>query len=394
MINSIYLAWRYILSHRIKSVILICCITLTIFLPLIAHFSLNQVQSRWESRAKSTPLLVGSKGSRFDLVLHSLYFMGHEVDPLSMEEHDKIRKSKLAQTIPLFYRYTAQDFPIVGTSLGYFSFRGLTIEDGTMLTMLGDCIIGSQVSIDLNLHPGDRLLSDTENMFNLAGSYPLNMKITGVLTPSGTPDDQAIFVDLKTSWVIHGLAHGHEDLSKTKDKSVILQQEEDNIIANAALIEYTTITPDNIASFHFHAEDKDLPLTAIIAIPFDEKSQTLLRGRFLSPEGKTQILLPEKEINDLMDFVFKIKQLFNLSMALLAIAMLLFLALTILLSLRLRQSEMKTMFYIGCSRLTIFKLQVMELFLIVTLSLGLAATLTFTLAPLTRSLIVYLISGG
>ena len=38
------------------------------------------------------------------------------------------------------------------------------------------------------------------------------MQVVGVLEPSYTADDGAIFVDLKTAWVIQGLVHGHQDM--------------------------------------------------------------------------------------------------------------------------------------------------------------------------------------
>ena len=36
--------------------------------------------------------------------------------------------------------------------------------------------------------------------------------VVGVLPPTNTPDDDGIFVDIKTAWVIQGIGHGHEDV--------------------------------------------------------------------------------------------------------------------------------------------------------------------------------------
>ena len=41
-------------------------------------------------------------------------------------------------------------------------------------------------------------------LFDLAGVYPLKMHVAGVLEPTGGPDDAAVFVDIRTSWVIEG----------------------------------------------------------------------------------------------------------------------------------------------------------------------------------------------
>jgi hypothetical protein len=51
----------------------------------------------------------------------------------------------------------------------------------------------------------------------VAGAFPLKMPVVGMLEPTGAADDEAIFVDLKTMWVIAGLAHGHQDMSGAKE---------------------------------------------------------------------------------------------------------------------------------------------------------------------------------
>jgi putative ABC transport system permease protein len=107
------------------------------------------------------------------------------------------------------------------------------------------------------------------------------MKITGVLARSHSPDDLAVFVDTKTAWIVQGLGHGHQDLAKTCDASVILNQDERNVTANARLMQYTEITADNFDSFHFHGDDSGYPLTAVLVLPDDIKSAAILRGLLL-----------------------------------------------------------------------------------------------------------------
>ena len=72
-----------------------------------------------------------------------------------------------------------------------------------------------------------------------AKAFHEKLNITGVLQRSHTPDDHAVFVDLKTAWVIEGLGHGHEDLAITRDSSVIMDRSANSITANAKLFQYT-----------------------------------------------------------------------------------------------------------------------------------------------------------
>ena len=62
-----------------------------------------------------------------------------------------------------------------------------------------------------------------------------------------------------------------------------------------------------------------------------------------------------------MGIVFRVKRFFDASALMIGVSTLLLLGLVVLLSLRLREGEMQTMFKIGCSRRTIVLLQVGEL---------------------------------
>jgi putative ABC transport system permease protein len=239
--------------------------------------------------------------------------------------------------------------------------------------MLGDCVIGASVAERLGLKPGDGLVSSPENLFDIAGIYPLKLRVAGVLKKSHTSDDIAVFVDLKTAWIIQGLMHGHQDVTKTADSTVILKKTESNVTANAKLFQYTEITEDNLDSFHFHGNTSIYPLTAVIAVPYDTKSGTILRGRYLSDEAVHQIVKPAEVIDGLLQNIFRIKNVLDAVIVVVGFATVLAIVLIFALSLRLRQKEINTIFKLGCSRMTIARLLAAEIFIIV-LSSGIICT--------------------
>jgi putative ABC transport system permease protein len=258
--------------------------------------------------------------------------------------------------------FTARDYPVVGTSLEYFRFRDLKPRAGTLFTTLGDCVLGRKVAAALNLKPGDQLISDRENVLELAGQSPLKMTIAGVLAESRTPDDWAVFCDLKTAWVIQGLGHGHQDLSKeAEDSKIVMSRSDGKIVANRGVASYIEITPDNIESFHFHGEVDTFPVSAIIAIANNVKDETILQGRYEAESADLQFARPGNVVRELMSMIFRIKQFFDANAILIGISTGLLLVLVVMLSLRLRQREMETMFKLGCSRSTIAMLQVGEM---------------------------------
>jgi putative ABC transport system permease protein len=382
MNGPLRLAIKYVVYNKLKTAVLVACLLLTALLPITIKLLLNQFNQKILARADSTPVVIGAKGSSLDLALHSLYFQtANPPEMIELQELKRIRQSGLAQAIPIHAKFTARGFPVVGTSIDYFSFRGLNPEQGELFAILGECVVGSQVAAELGLAPGDQLLTDRENILDIAGLYPLKMNVVGILEPSRTADDQAVFIDLKTAWVIQGggggggggLGHGHQDLSEETDESKLLSRKDNSIVASAAVLPYTEITEANIDSFHFHGELDGFPVTSIIAIPDSTKSEIILEGQYDVGEKTLQFVKPSIVVRDLMNMIFRVKLFFDANTIMITISTLLLMILVIILSLRLRQKEMQTMFKIGCSRGTIAMLQIWEMSLVFLIALILLA---------------------
>ena len=390
IISSLYIAWHYVVFNKVRTATLVACITLIAFLPIALQLVLTESERLLQSRATSTPLLVGVRGSALDLVMNSLYFDDEIPEIFTMQAADEIGDTGLAYAIPLYIRFQARKQPIVGTPLDYFDFRNLQIAQGRMLAMLGECVIGADVADEYGLGPGDSIVSSPETLFDLAGIYPLKMTITGILQRNHTPDDRAVFVDLKTAWIIEGLGHGHEDLNKTRDRSVILKRSEGSVTANAKLFQYTEITEENMGSFHFHGDAAIYPITAVMAIPNDAKAGTLLRGRYLENQ-QFQIVRPTEVIEGLLENIFRIKSVIDAVIAIVGFATVLAIILVFALSVRLRQRELMTIFKLGCSRMTAVRLIVAEIIIIVLMSGILSAGLLYVVQANADTLVRMLI---
>lgn len=386
------LVWRYVSFHWGKSLVLVLCLFLTAFLPIAVAILLRQFSRQIVARADATEAVVGPVGSGLDLALHALYFSRPVERTVAWQELESIRESGLARAIPLFSRFTARKFPIVGTSPDYLAWRQLQLRDGRGFLKLGECVLGARVAEQLGLGTGDSLLSDRENVIDLAGLYPLKLKVCGVLAAAESPDDGAVFVDVKTAWVIQGLGHGHQELSQAADDPLVLGREGNNVVASAAVLPYTEITPQNIASFHFHGDPASFPLTAILLQFPDEKSATVLMGRYPSRDGLTQLVVPRQAIDELLGLIFQTERFFQANSLLIAASTTMLMGLVILLSLRLRQPEMATLYKIGCSRSTLVLLQLGELMFVLAVATVLLvaaiATLQFFAGDLVRQLIL------
>jgi putative ABC transport system permease protein len=369
MIQALYLALRSLWWHRGRSLILMASLGLTIWLPVTVRLALEQFRAEISLRASSTPVVLGAAGSRMDLALHALYFEARPPASLQQRDAQAVDGSRLASAIPLHIRYRTQSrpgvegAPIVGTAPEYYEFRGLRAASGELPALLGECVVGAGYAIRTGLKVGDKLLSAPENALNLAGNYPLQLEVTGVLAPAHSPDDFAVFTDIQTAWVIEGIGHGHQEISRNTDPALLMDNESNpqELIVNRGVLPYIEITDENRDSFHFHGDPADFPLTAVIAVPVDEKSRVLLLGRYSDGAGRVQCIQPPQVIAELLAMVFRIEQLVWICSLAAAVVTALLLGLVLSLSLKLRAAEMQTMFRLGCSRLTILQLQLAEL---------------------------------
>jgi putative ABC transport system permease protein len=387
MNDSLYIAWKYICSKKIRTATLVACVTLILFLPVSLELLLRESESQLMSRAASTPFLVGAKGSALDLAMNALYFGEAVPEMITMEASNEIEDTGLAAPIPMHVRFRARGYAIVGTTLDYFDFRNLGIAEGRGLAVLGDCVIGTTAAERLGLRPGDALVSSPETLFDLAGAYPLKMNVAGILEKSHTSDDLAVFVDLKTAWVIEGFVHGHEDLAKVKDPQVILKKNGKNIVGSPKLFQYMEITQANLDSFHLHGNLDALPITAVLVVPNDTKSGTILRGRYLSGEQAHQIVKPEDVIEGLLQNIFRIKNVLDAVILVVSLGMILAIILVFALSLRLRQREIQTIFRLGCRRMTITRFLIAEVSVIVLMSVVLCAALLISVDCFSNDLV-------
>lgn len=362
MSAALHLAARYVLRHRLQSALLAGALGLVFALPLCLRVLISHAQQELRARAAATPQIVGTRGSALDLMMTALYFKRENLLPLPMSVLTELRQNHSAAAIPLHVRFQAQGAPIVGTELEYFAFRGLHLAAGRQLSRLGDCVVGATVAKQRGLQPGGHVFSSPEQAFDMAGVYPLKMRITGVLAPSGTPDDEAVFVDLKTTWLIEGRSHGHDDLQK--DQSVVLKKEEDgNIVGNAAVRMFNEVTDKNIASFHFHGDVSTYPISAIIVLPQDAKAEALLAGRYARSKEQ-QLIRPRDEMEALLTQLVRLEGFAASALLLTATAALLVTALVFALSFRLRAREFATLEDVGVSRISLITVKVLEVLII------------------------------
>ena len=364
-----FVSWRRLRHDRLRSAILVACLAMAMFLPLVTSSLVTGFERELVARAAATPMIVGAKGSRFDLALGALYFRANDLAPIPWSQLEELSGGGEATCVPLHTRFLAQGHPVVGTTPEYHELRGLGARVGSLPLLLGEAALGAAVAEDLGLGPGDSLFSDPPELYDIARPPALKMTVSGVLAATGGPDDHALFVDVKTCWILEGLTHGHDD-PKGIDESLVIARGQDAVSFSPALIEHNEVTLETLAGFHAHASPDTLPLTSILVVPRDAKAGTLIKSRVNASQA-FQALVPSAVIDELLGFVFRIKALLDSFTALLILSTLAMCALVVLLSVRIRAAETRTLARLGVARGVVLRLVLSE----VVLLLGASAVL-------------------
>lgn len=357
MRDSFFLAGQYLRHQRLTTVVLLASITLIIYLPAALQVIVANAEKHFRSRADSTPLVVGPRGSRLELVLGSVYFDKPQDGAMRLEQLGRIESQNLGQAFPLHTKFATHDSQIVGTTEDYLRMRNLRLTQGRAWRMVGECVIGARVADRLDIRVGDRIPVSTTSAFTL-DSAPLRLHVVGVFATAETPDDEAIFVELDTTWIIEGLGHGHNrgaPHGSPEGKT------------------YSDITKENVGSFHFHGDRNKFPITAIIVQPADAKAQTMLLGQYFSPDETAQIVRPREVMDTLLERVVMVRSYMIAIIAVVSSVTLLTMGLVIALSIRLRRAEIVTISKMGCSRFTIVSILGSQIAIIVCTGAILAA---------------------
>ena len=384
--NAFFLAFAYLRFHWGRSLVLVLVAALILSVPIISQVLLNGSQQALTERAEETPLVLGRRGSQLDLAMNALYFSDDRAEPVTMADADAIWDSRLALPIPLNTAFETNGARIVGTTLEYFDFRDLEVTRGRQMALLGEAVLGARVAARLDLEPGDTVVSAPQNLFDLDGVYPLELNIVGILAGTGTADDEAVFVDIKTSWVIAGIGHGHDSVLSPGAT-------QGDIVAAANIVEFNRITQENIDSFHFHGDPASYPVSAILLMPNDTRDATILRGRYLDPENAVQMIVPKDVIGELVGRIFRIKSLLDAVTLIVGAAALAAVGLAVFLTYRLRAREIQTAFKIGARRGMILRLLAAETVILLCFAGMIASGIALAVKSNGSALVSWLLAG-
>ncbi len=333
--------------HRVRSALLVLCMGLVLFIPMLGTWLVQRYDQDLRARAEATPLVLGQPGNRFDLCLGVLFYREARLRPMpyGVAAEWSARQDLLA--LPMHLGHRVRGAPMVGVGPEYFAQRGLRLASGEWPLRPGDIVIGASFARQHGVQTGEALRSDPARGFGLDGPTSQELQVVGILHPSYGPDDRATFGSLSTAWLLEGQLHGHarpEDL-RVDQPDWVLAATEDQVMLSGAVVPDQTAQRDS-QRLHLHGALEDLPISAILVWPQSEMVRTLTQTE-VNAEGTWHMLRPVQVIDDLMAHTLRLKTLIDRLVWVLGFGMACLFAIITLQSAQLRAAELSTLKRMG-----------------------------------------------
>ena len=364
---------RKSLLNRFSSIaITTIAIALSITLLLLIERARVDAKASFHNTVSGTDLIVGARTGSTELLLFSVFRIGHPTNNLSFKSYqDIISKRSVKWAIPLSLGDSHKGFSVIGTNNDYFAHyryankQNLTFSQGHAFEQVNHVVLGSNVAKKLHYHLGDSIVLSHgagNTSFHHHDDHPF--KVVGILAATGTAVDNSVHVPLVAIDNIHGSTtpsisqkhvankhheHNHDDENHQHHNE---QSDEHNklpALSNAEL----TGQPKQISAFLLGLQN---PIFAL----------QLQRNISQYKQEPLLAIMPKFTLRQLWEVVgvFE-KALLVISGAVVVIALLGMLT-NLLASLSQRRRELAILRSVGASPRTIFTLLGLEALLITT----------------------------
>lgn len=224
------IAWAYLWNRTVPTLLTILSVALAVGLISAVLTLREETRKRFEEEGQAFDLVVGAKGSPLQLVLSSVYFMDQPTGNISVADYEHLKNDTeyVEAAFPIAMGDSYAGFRIVGTVPELFDHtwespstgairHPFAMAEGDRFHAPMQAVIGAVVARQTGLKVGDDFIS-VHGMIELPEGLrehdhsDMPYIVTGIMAPSNSPYDRAIFCSLDSVWLAHGAhAHGHEE---------------------------------------------------------------------------------------------------------------------------------------------------------------------------------------
>jgi putative ABC transport system permease protein len=204
-VTPVTVVWRYLQGRFVTSVLTVVSVALGVSLVIASVLLTRGIKEGFIAGATDYNLIVGAKGSPTQLVLNVVFRMDAPTPNIPLSAYEDLRADpRVEAAVPVAMGDAYQGFRYVATSAAYFapfSWRRHVpaLATGRLFRSEAperpdyEAVLGADAARRTGLKPEDRFYEGEE-----MAAYPL--RVVGVLRPTGTADDRAIFISLASYW--------------------------------------------------------------------------------------------------------------------------------------------------------------------------------------------------
>ncbi|WP_283710080.1 ABC transporter permease [Pseudoalteromonas prydzensis] len=211
----IKLAISSLYNRRASALLTLFTIAISVMLLLSIERVRVDAKSSFSNTISGTDLIVGARTGDIQLLLSSVFRIGHANNGVSWQSYQYIKQQRgVKWTIPLSLGDSHKGQAVLGTSDDYFTHyqyakkQSLSFSQGQPFRHLNEVVLGAQVAENLGYSLGDSIVISHgmgNTSFHHHDDNPFS--VVGILNATGTPVDKTLHIPLAAIEQIHATNH-------------------------------------------------------------------------------------------------------------------------------------------------------------------------------------------
>lgn len=205
------LAFKSLRARSLTTALTIFSIALSVMLLAGVDRLRGAAQAGFSGTISRTDLIVGARGGDLPLLLSSVFHIGNASNNISWNTYQHFaHHPAVAWTIPISMGDSYHGYRVVATDDNFYQHfryrrdRSIVIAQGRVPSAIFDVAIGSVVAKRLQLKLGQRIvLAHGIEAKSILNHDQTPFTITGILAPTSTPVDQAVYITLLGDEAMH-----------------------------------------------------------------------------------------------------------------------------------------------------------------------------------------------
>lgn len=413
--NLLHVVGKNLRKRTLSTVLTITSIALGIAMVVAVLVVQKQTEDSYNQTSLGYDLLFSAKGSQLQATLNTLYHLETSVGIIPFGVYDAaLRDPRVERAFPFYVGDSYAGYRVVGTSAEFIAHaeprRGqpFTMAEGRNFEKPLEAVFGSEVARRLGYRVGDEIfithgLSEPAPGAEAHVHDDIPVVIVGILNPSGTANDRAIFTDLYTTHALHdphlhlhdhehdhgddALEHNHSDGDHEHDHSDSHDHHEHEHAdhehnhddghdhhehehvdeAHAApartVQENVTLTELDAVLVKMVNPAAAIQLAGMINFPTPENpllARNMMRDPFFAFKDDIMAVVPAMQIRNLMAIVGNAEQILRIVAWFVVIVALFSVLIAIYNTMEERKRDLAVMRALGARRGTVFAIIVME----------------------------------